>query len=155
MGCHFLFQGIFPTQRLKPHLLHWQADSLPLSHLGSPLYGRINLSIKCLLFHKSPFSLKPRAQLPICILRSYLSFSFLASAGDLLCLSDLQTFPFKPLFFSHFNLSYVNLSTRPIKECREAREIIPPHNEKNECAKRSYNIMLIISTKKLWLFSNL
>ena len=36
MGCHFLLQGIFPTQGLNPHLLHWQADSLPLSHLGSP-----------------------------------------------------------------------------------------------------------------------
>ena len=27
-------RGIFLTQRLNPHLLHWQADSLPLSHLG-------------------------------------------------------------------------------------------------------------------------
>ena len=38
-GCHFLLQGTFPTQGsnlcLLP-LLHWQADSLPLSHLGSP-----------------------------------------------------------------------------------------------------------------------
>ena len=36
---HFLLQGIFPTQGLNLHLLlllHWQADSLPLSHLGSP-----------------------------------------------------------------------------------------------------------------------
>ena len=32
VGCHFLLQGIFPTQRSNPHLLHWQADSLPLSH---------------------------------------------------------------------------------------------------------------------------
>ena len=31
-----LFQGIFPTQGLNPGLPHWQADSLPLSHLGSP-----------------------------------------------------------------------------------------------------------------------
>ena len=37
VSCHFLFQGIFPTQRSNPHLLHWQADSLPLSHLGSSL----------------------------------------------------------------------------------------------------------------------
>ena len=22
VGCHFLLQGIFPTQRLNPHLLH-------------------------------------------------------------------------------------------------------------------------------------
>ena len=35
--CHFLLQGIFPTQGLNPHFLHWQMDSLPLSHLGSPL----------------------------------------------------------------------------------------------------------------------
>ena len=35
VGCHFLFQGIFPTQESNPHLLqllHWQADSLSLSH---------------------------------------------------------------------------------------------------------------------------
>ena len=37
VGCHFLFQGIFPTQGLNLHLLHWQADSLPLSHQESPL----------------------------------------------------------------------------------------------------------------------
>ena len=35
MGCHFFLQGIFPTQRWNLHLLHWQADSLPLSHQGS------------------------------------------------------------------------------------------------------------------------
>ena len=32
---HFLLQGIFPTQGLNLRLLHWQADSLPLSHQGS------------------------------------------------------------------------------------------------------------------------
>ena len=34
---HALLQGIFPTQRVNPRFLHWQADSLPLSHqdLGS------------------------------------------------------------------------------------------------------------------------
>ena len=39
VGCHFLLQGIFPTQGSNPgllHLLHWQADSLPLRHLGTP-----------------------------------------------------------------------------------------------------------------------
>ena len=35
MGCHALSQGIFRTQGLNLHLLHWQVDSLPLSHLGS------------------------------------------------------------------------------------------------------------------------
>ena len=29
VDCHFLLQGIFLTQGLTAHLLHWQADSLP------------------------------------------------------------------------------------------------------------------------------
>ena len=33
--CHFLLQGIFLTQVSALHLLHWQANSLPLSHQGS------------------------------------------------------------------------------------------------------------------------
>ena len=43
VGCHFLFQGIFPTQGSILCLLHcrWssalQADSLSLSHQGSPV----------------------------------------------------------------------------------------------------------------------
>ena len=39
-GCHFLLQGTFPTKGSNPyllHLLHWQVDCLPLSHLGSPI----------------------------------------------------------------------------------------------------------------------
>ena len=35
-GCHFLLQGIPPTQGSNPHLLHWQVDSLPLSHWEAP-----------------------------------------------------------------------------------------------------------------------
>ena len=54
MGCHFLLQWVFPTQRSNPSLLsllHWQRDSSPLRHLGSPvplyihnLYSMINSS---------------------------------------------------------------------------------------------------------------
>ena len=36
VGCHFLFQGIFLIQGSNLHLLHWQADSLPLSHQRIP-----------------------------------------------------------------------------------------------------------------------
>ena len=36
VGCHSLFEGMFPTQGSNPCLLHWWADSLPLSRLGSP-----------------------------------------------------------------------------------------------------------------------
>ena len=35
VGCHFLLQGIFLNQGLNLHLLHWQANSLSLSHKGS------------------------------------------------------------------------------------------------------------------------
>ena len=38
VGCHFLLQGTFPTQGLNPGLLHWQVDSLPLSHQESPIW---------------------------------------------------------------------------------------------------------------------
>ena len=37
VGCHFLLQEILLTQRWNPYLLHWQADSLPLSYQGSPI----------------------------------------------------------------------------------------------------------------------
>ena len=33
--CHFFLQGLFLTWGLNLHLLHWQGDSFPLSHLGS------------------------------------------------------------------------------------------------------------------------
>ena len=35
VGCHFLFQGIFPTQRSNLCLLHLPVGSLPLGHLRS------------------------------------------------------------------------------------------------------------------------
>ena len=38
VDCHSLLHGIFLIQGSNPcflHLLHWQADSLPLSQLGS------------------------------------------------------------------------------------------------------------------------
>ena len=44
VGCRFLLQGIFPTQGWNPCLLHWQADSVPLSHQGSP-YIRIYMPV--------------------------------------------------------------------------------------------------------------
>ena len=51
VGHHFLLQGIFLNQGLNPHLLHCQADSLPLSHQG--ITGHItvchpNVTKKCL-----------------------------------------------------------------------------------------------------------
>ena len=42
VGCHCLPRGVFPTQGWNlclSCLLHWQGDSLPLCHLGSPFMG--------------------------------------------------------------------------------------------------------------------
>ena len=42
VGYYFLQQEIFTTQGSKLHLLgplHWQANCLPLHHLGSPQYN--------------------------------------------------------------------------------------------------------------------
>ena len=37
VDCHFLLQGIFLTQGWNPHLLYWQADSLPPVPPGKPM----------------------------------------------------------------------------------------------------------------------
>ena len=41
MGCHFLLQGIFLTQRWNQSLLHCRQILLPLSHMGSPTSQRL------------------------------------------------------------------------------------------------------------------
>ena len=49
MGCHFLLQGIFPTQESNLCLLcllHQKVDSVPLSHQGSHVHS-------CLCTHSS------------------------------------------------------------------------------------------------------
>ena len=38
-GCCFRLQRIFLSQGSNPRLLHWQADSLPLSQLRSPCFS--------------------------------------------------------------------------------------------------------------------
>ena len=55
VDCHFLLKGIFLTQGLNPrllHLLHWQADSLPLSHwLFSNIKNHLNYVFTCIPFY--------------------------------------------------------------------------------------------------------
>ena len=54
IGCHFLLQGIFLTQTSNLRLLHWQVDSLPLSHQGSPKKEallRFNIHILLVYFY--------------------------------------------------------------------------------------------------------
>ena len=45
LDCHFLFQGVFLAQGLNLHLVHWQVDSLPLCHLGSPKLGNTKKTV--------------------------------------------------------------------------------------------------------------
>ena len=39
VGCYALLQGMFQTQGLNLSLLHWQADSLPLSNQNTDMAG--------------------------------------------------------------------------------------------------------------------
>ena len=57
VGCHFLLQGLFPTQESNPRLLcllHWQVDSLPLSHLGIPISEANDMFIHLIMVIISP-----------------------------------------------------------------------------------------------------
>ena len=65
VGCHFLLQGIFPTQRLKPHLLHWQMDSLPLNLILSPEYSLMTLKLFRSKFQKEKYNLESRKKLSL------------------------------------------------------------------------------------------
>ena len=53
VGCHFLLQGIFPTQgwNMSLSLLRWQADSLPLHHLRGYSVMCANFNI-CISFNR-------------------------------------------------------------------------------------------------------
>ena len=64
VGCHFLLQGVFPTQGLNPcllRLLHWQADSLLSTtweaHINyTEIYTHIYMSI-CMFVQLNCFAI--------------------------------------------------------------------------------------------------
>ena len=77
--------GIFPDQGSNPCLLHWQADSQPLHHQGSP---RVCFLFSC----KFCLFLKRRA-LSFCILTLYqaterLSLSFSVGSLGVFCVEN-------------------------------------------------------------------
>ena len=67
VGCHFLLQGIFPTQGSNPHLLQWPVDSSTQHHLGGPLSG----------LRKKKYKTQPKGNIQIDIS---------LTAGNLVCL---------------------------------------------------------------------
>ena len=88
MGSHLLLQGIFDQMNLC--FLCWQADSLPLSYLGSPAPKHIlPLSIPMLLNY---FGVLDTAKAPshsafVSATRFRVPFSYLSMAQSLICAS--------------------------------------------------------------------
>ena len=60
VGCHFLLQGIFPTQGSKPGFLHCKQILDHLSHQGSP-----EKRIYCILHSWYDWSTIPRIHIPL------------------------------------------------------------------------------------------
>ena len=61
MDYHFLLQGIFLMQGLDPCLLHLQMNSLPLSHLGSPIRVSRPVFVCCVYRQRVARILHPEA----------------------------------------------------------------------------------------------
>ena len=100
-SCRFLLQAMFPTQGLNPLLMHflpWQADSLPLQHLGSrssfpPIHKLWSLSkFPTSEFFFFPWKHLPSALLPPSVITLLLGFLLWSSPFlQFLVLSDLLT----------------------------------------------------------------
>ena len=103
LGCHFLLQRIFLSQRLNQCLLHWQVGSLPLSHLGSPMEAVQFSSVQSLsrvwLF-ATPWITAHQASLSITNSRSLLKLmpieSVMPSSHLILCCPLLLLPPIPP-----------------------------------------------------------
>ena len=103
-GSHFLLQGIFLTQGLNLCLclLHWQADSFPLSHLGKPTYIYHLLLIlwilprDCTSHRKHPFQQHKRQRYtwtsPNCQYRNQIDYS-ICSQRWRSCIQSTKTRP--------------------------------------------------------------
>ena len=80
MGCHSLLQGNLPNPGMEPefllHLLHWQADSLPLSHLENPKLSVQFSSVVQSLF-ATPWTAVRQASLSITNSQSLLKLMFI------------------------------------------------------------------------------
>ena len=58
--------GSFPDQGSNPHPLHWQADSQPLRHQGSPQFSSISILIIYSLIRKTLFKNKETTSCKFC-----------------------------------------------------------------------------------------
>ena len=76
VGCHFLLQGIVPTQGLNPCLLHWQTESLPLHHLSELLFVQ---SLSCVQLFATPWTAACQASLSFTISQDLLKLMSIES----------------------------------------------------------------------------
>ena len=74
----FLLQGIFLTQGLNPHLLHQQANSLPLHYLAWIQLSSVQ-SLSCVQLFATPWTAACQASLSITNSQSLLKFMFIES----------------------------------------------------------------------------
>ena len=124
VGCHFLLQGIFPTQGSNQYLLgllNWQAGSLPLAALGKPSVGYIFSFLPCLslLFFLQLFVSPPQiTTLPSC-------FSFFG--GGFCQLLPVQFMDLCPQFFKHSVYQIESLESIHHLHCTIIRDLIQKH----------------------------
>ena len=94
MGCHFLLQGIFPTQGLNLGLLHYRQTLYCLSHQGSPYITKRIISQKDCLAMRDPLGWELDLLYPVFPLYSKETWGLLplqmviSTAGGLLAFGD-------------------------------------------------------------------
>ena len=161
--CPILFQGTFPTQISKPsllYLLHWQADSLPLSHVGSPhilMLQDMIFPIADLRYLKDYKSFSFLLFLFSCLFPLLLpflipSFLFFYSYADR---ATVLSFAFQNCFKNeiHVNpwLTHVNVWQKLLQYCKVICLQLIKINEKNN-DKNEINLKLVYSTIYDFLF---
>ena len=122
MGCHLLFQGIFPTQGLIPcllQLLHWQADSLPLSYLGSPPSPWISINIHSPLAQEFSFLQTKKTQAVAVSFLNWVTQTLLHTSKHILRKKDafkIQTNNLISLVLEWFHISGQKIILTPLTD---------------------------------------
>ena len=107
MGCCFLLQGIFPIQGSNwclQHLLHWQADSSPLSHLGSAAQDRCPINTSRLIQVSSFWQLSSKTARSV----YFIILFFVTGWLDFFIMVFLSFWVFMVFFLFNFFVSHVD-----------------------------------------------
>ena len=123
VGCHFLLWGIFPTQGSNSrllHLLYWQIQALPLSHLGNPFSSVKFLS--CVQLFATPWIAACQACLSITNSQSLLTLLLVESvmpSNHLVLFCPLRLPPsIFPSIRVFSNESVLHIRRKPIRQCK-------------------------------------